>query len=1044
MNFIGLSTLIQTKTNQLIGLFYLERYKLIKRITNMKKHSNLIRLLFFVIFFCSGININAQSSLKDETRMPWASSQKDFIREWLIVGGFPNQDGNGFDTDYLMEHEGESKIQPFSGMTHKLPDGSAFEWKKYQSPYNYINFFDILENVEYSNKIAYAYVNIQRPDEGKVVLSIGSNVGNKIWVNEKLIYANKSDNASEENNHIEVDMVKGNNSILLKSAHGGWTWGFWMRLIEPDKFSLVHDFQLSPSIIKTVEQNKLIVKTDRTLNPEIQKIDVKVKVRAAGGKIVSEKTVKRCDEVVFDTEDWDEGVYDICLTSNDNRGEIITAYLYWFKGDIIQKAKELVSSLPENPETPEELIHVMLSELIYDRVGKDLSNIDSSKISALYSPLMEYEELVNNSAIRENGFVRIAYRDETDNTPQFCRAYLPMNHDSDKKWPLIVNLHGYYGANPPYVNWWSIDSRHMDLVDKFPVIDIEPHGRGNTSYQGMGEKDVLKCIELAKKLLNVDEDRIYLKGESMGGGGTWHVGTRHTDIFAAIAPIYGGWDYHVNMTEEQISKMTEREIFYTERNSNFAQADALLTTPVFVTHGDIDESVDVNFSRYAVKMLQRWGYDFRYHEYPGFGHEGIKYTNEVISWFLDHKKNSASKKVRVRSAALNSAKSHWVKILQRENPFAFIEAEAEVLINNTIRLATENVLAVELTPPAGLIDPNEKVTVVWNVNDIRETELKDGKITLYDKNYKPAEFSKNPEIEGPISHLTTTPFAVVVGTISKDTLMNQLCRMKADEFINFWKNWQKYEPRIFLDKELSERDMEEYSLILYGDAEANLITKKLGNKIPLKISSDKIEISGRTFAAENACIQMVYPHPLNSGRYITVIGATSGAGMFFYNRGSDDLDFFIQDGSVENKRLGYSADKVSIARGIYDYNWQINDEFLETGDIDLRKKCPVRRVLPDLTTVIDNLPEIDKQVLNALTGKYEIQPGVNVELFLDSGKLMGNSPDGDTFQLFPISETEYFIDLADIMFTFNKNENDIVESAVIHLNGRDISVKKIN
>ena len=197
----------------------------------------------------------------------------------------------------------------------------------------------------------------------------------------------------------------------------------------------------------------------------------------------------------------------------------------------------------------------MLSELIFDRVGKDLSKIDSSQISALYSPLMEYEELINNSNVRENGFVRLAYRDEVDNTPQFCRAYLPMNYDPDKKWPLVVNLHGYYGANPVYVKWWSIDSRHMDLVDKFPVIDIEPHGRGNTSYTGIGEKDILKCIEMAKKKFNIDEDRIYLKGESMGGGGTWYVGTRHPDIFAAIAPVYGGWDYHVNMTEEQVSKM---------------------------------------------------------------------------------------------------------------------------------------------------------------------------------------------------------------------------------------------------------------------------------------------------------------------------------------------------------------------------------------------------------------------------------------------------------------------------------------------------------
>ena len=83
-------------------------------------------------------------------------------------------------------------------------------------------------------------------------------------------------------------------------------------------------------------------------------------------------------------------------------------------------------------------------------------------------------------------------------------------------------LHGYNGANPVYVKWWSIDLRHNDVVDKYPIIYIEPHGRGNTSYLGIGDQDILKCIELAKQKFNVDNDRVYLKGESMGvvGHGT--------------------------------------------------------------------------------------------------------------------------------------------------------------------------------------------------------------------------------------------------------------------------------------------------------------------------------------------------------------------------------------------------------------------------------------------------------------------------------------------------------------------------------------------
>jgi hypothetical protein len=611
----------------------------------MRKHFD-TKIFLLIVFLFMNICVNAQTPLKDETRMPWATATGDFIRDWLIVGGFQNLDGSGFDFDYLKEHEGELKIQPVLGMAHKLPNGSTIEWKNYHSPYNYVNFFDALKGIDYGGTIvAYAYAKVQRPADGKVILSFGSNVGNKIWINGKLVYESNSDYQAVENHHVEVEMTKGENSILMKSVHGGWTWGFSLRIIEPENFSLVQDFQLSPSVIPSGEKDKLVIKTDRTLNPEIQKFDVNIKAVVAGGKVVSEKTAKRGEEISFDTKTWLNGVYDIRFESHDNRGEIVTAYLYWYKGTALEAAKELIASIPQKPTTPDEIVHFMLSEMITDKVGTDLSKVDSSDIWKLYSPLMEYDELLLNKAgkkgnIRANGFVRLAYRDEIDNTPQFCRAYLPLNYDPNKKWPLVVNLHGYNGANPVYVKWWSVDQRHASVVDKYPVIYIEPHGRGNTSYNGIGDQDVLRCIEIAKKLFNVDEDRVYLKGESMGGGGTWNVGTRHPELFAAIAPVYGGWDYHVGLTEEQLSKLTPRDRFFNERSSNFVHADALLTTPVFVTHGDVDKSVDVANSRYGVKLLQRWGYDIRYHEYPGFGHEGIEYYDELIPWFLEHKRPS--------------------------------------------------------------------------------------------------------------------------------------------------------------------------------------------------------------------------------------------------------------------------------------------------------------------------------------------------------------------------------------------------------------------
>ena len=70
--------------------------------------------------------------------------------------------------------------------------------------------------------------------------------------------------------------------------------------------------------------------------------------------------------------------------------------------------------------------------------------------------------------------------------------------------------------------------------------------------------------------------------------------------------------------------------------------------------------------------------------------------------------------MRLRSAELRNASAHWVHVLQATSPLAFMVVDAEVVDRNVIRLDTDNVLDVALTPPAALVDPQRPVTVVWN------------------------------------------------------------------------------------------------------------------------------------------------------------------------------------------------------------------------------------------------------------------------------------------------------------------------------------------
>src|SRR5207245_1585629 len=129
--------------------------------------------------------------------------------------------------------------------------------------------------------------------------------------------------------------------------------------------------------------------------------------------------------------------------------------------------------------------------------------------------------------------------------------YVPTTYDKEKKSPLIVALHGL-GSNPNQI----IRYRGLtDLAEKHGYIVCCPMGYNIRGWYGqpipkftfkkedpdnlaeLSEKDVMNVLGVVRKEYSVDPDRVYLMGHSMGGGGTFHLGFKHPDVWAALAPV---------------------------------------------------------------------------------------------------------------------------------------------------------------------------------------------------------------------------------------------------------------------------------------------------------------------------------------------------------------------------------------------------------------------------------------------------------------------------------------------------------------------------
>jgi pimeloyl-ACP methyl ester carboxylesterase len=445
--------------------------------------------------------------------------------------------------------------------------------------------------------------------------------------------------------------------------------------------------------------------------------------------------------------------------------------------------------------------------------------------------------------VRPWGFVRLAYTDEIDGSPQFARAYLPPGYDASRRRPLVIFLHGYNPPNPVYVRWWGADQRHNATAENEGVIFLEPHGRGNSQYLWIGEQDVLRCLNEARRRFSVDDDRVYLMGESMGGSGTRIIASHHPDLFAAAAPVFGGWDFRVvpNFSFVPNPKADSPfERLAAEIQSSFIGAEGLLKVPLFVNHGDDDQVVSVEYSRHAVRMLQRWGYDVRYEERPGWGHEDLDARDRILEWLLTHRRVTAPRRVLLRAADLGAASAHWVQVKSWEDPFRLMRVEAEVVQPGLVRLDSDNVAELTLSLPPELRGRDDSLRVVWNGQPFKAAISSDGRASLSTPETAPTQLAKRPELPGRLSNIFTTPFAVVVGTASKDPLMRQLCREKAEAFTNLWNTWQHHPPRIFRDDEITSAEESRYSLLLIGGADANLVTRRFADRIPLQVEREAV------------------------------------------------------------------------------------------------------------------------------------------------------------------------------------------------------------
>jgi len=161
------------------------------------------------------------------------NSKEGFVKNWKVIGPFDY--GKGLEEVYAPEN----KIQLDKSYEGK---GGKVHWATEITPETgHLNISTIVteRNATVNPRakgIIYAYTEVISPDNRVVKITLGSNDGAKIWINNKVIY-NRSigRHAMADDVILNVNLKKGKNKILIKVENLGDSWGLYLRIVDPKK-----------------------------------------------------------------------------------------------------------------------------------------------------------------------------------------------------------------------------------------------------------------------------------------------------------------------------------------------------------------------------------------------------------------------------------------------------------------------------------------------------------------------------------------------------------------------------------------------------------------------------------------------------------------------------------------------------------------------------------------------------------------------------------------------------------------------------------------
>jgi dienelactone hydrolase len=487
------------------------------------------------------------------------------------------------------------------------------------------------------------------------------------------------------------------------------------------------------------------------------------------------------------------------------------------------------------------------------------------------------------------------YRSKIDNSVQPYAVTYPAAYGKNtlKKWRLDVVLHGRQPSLTEVEFLYKHDTKAAPKDLDYVRIDI--FGRGNNAYRWAGETDVDEVMEhfmTVEKLhlrdYLIDTNRVVLRGFSMGGAGTWHLGLHLPERWAVIGPGAGFTTTkgYVAQFPEPLTPAQEATLHIYDAVD---YAENIFNLPVVAYAGEKDKQLQAARNIEAALKKSQLTMPFTLLVAPELEHqfpeEWQKKAEEEYRKYVAKGRPDYPEHLHYVTYTLKYPRSYWIEILGLNKHYERAVVDAKYSADEGYEVKTTNIRALQLVLPKGATRRNVTVSIDGQTLDVKPSpaglgfgiyleKRNEHWATLLPEGYaidRMRHMQKTQGLQGPIDDAFMSNFLVVLGTRKPwHEATQQYNEANLKRFQAEWSKYMRGEVQVKNDVDVTAEEMAHTHLILFGDPASNSLIEQALPALPFQWTKEKITWEGKDYDAAEHVPVLIYPSPFNMNHYVVL------------------------------------------------------------------------------------------------------------------------------------------------------------------------------